>query len=203
MPEDAKPAPADSARRPGRDPFTLFLVVACIALAALVIVLAWQNRQLKRGLAGPSAPELPADALKAGDRLEPFAVLDEAGGKRLLEFSPDGPKTLLLVFSAHCPACERTLPIWSEFLASTPGASLRAIGIQTDRPGAAPDTSGIVTAALGFPVFSPEAKRPPALEKVPYVPATILLDGHGRVVQVWFGMPTGHQLDELRELARG
>jgi hypothetical protein len=202
MPVEEKPVPADPAGRPRRDPFTLFLVVACIALAVLVIVLARQNRQLKSGLAALLAPELPADALKTGDRVEPIALLGEGSRKELVEFSPDGPKTLLLVFSAHCPACEKTLPIWNDFLASAP-AGLRTIGIQTDRPGAAPDVSGIVPASLRFPVFSVATPKPSALDKMPYVPVTVLLDGHGRVVRVWFGIPTKKQLDELRELASG
>jgi thiol-disulfide isomerase/thioredoxin len=204
MSTDAKPTPAEEAGRPPRrDPFTMFLVVACIVLAVLVIVLARQNRQLKASFAALAASQVPADALKTGDRVEPFAILGEGARKERLEFSPDGPKTLLLVFSTHCPACERTLPIWNEFLTAGPPAGLRAVGVETDHPGAAPELGGIVPPALGFPVFSVEQPSPPVLGKIPYVPATVLLDGHGRVVKVWFGIPTKEQLGELRDLVTG
>jgi thiol-disulfide isomerase/thioredoxin len=203
MSTEAKPAAAEETGRPRRDPFMLFLVVACIALAVLVIFLARQNRQLKASLASLAASQVPADALKAGDRVEPFALLGEAGRKDRLEFSPDGSKTLLLVFSTHCPACERALPIWNDFVAAGPPAHLRVVGIETDRPGAAPELGGIVPASLRFPVFSVEQPPPPVMARVPYVPATVLLDGHGRVVKVWFGIPTKEQIGELRDLVSG
>jgi len=50
MSTETQPAPAGPGEQPRRDAFTLFLVVACIALAVLVIVLARQNRQLKLGM---------------------------------------------------------------------------------------------------------------------------------------------------------
>ena len=200
MSTETQPAPAGPGEQPPRDTFTLFLVVACIALAVLVIVLARQNRQLKMGMGAVSAPQMPPDALKTGDRVEPFVLVGEAGRKDRLEFTPNGPKTLLLVFSSHCPACEKTLPVWGEFLASAKPSGFRTIGIETDRPGDAPDVSGIVPAAMGFPIFSVENPEPPVMRKLPYIPATVLLDGNGLVVRVWFGIPSKEQLDELRDL---
>ncbi len=203
MTTKTQPEPAGPAGRPRRDPFTLFLVVACIALAVLVIVLARQNRQLKMAMAGVPGPQVPPDALKTGDQVEPFALLGEAGRKDRLEFPVNGPKTLLLVFSTHCPACEKTLPVWDEFLAAIKSPGLRTIGIETDRPGSSPDVSGLLPAALRFPVFSVEKPEPPVMRRLPYIPATVLLDGNGRAVRVWFGIPTKEQLDELRDLVSG
>jgi hypothetical protein len=204
MSTDAKPAPAEEGERPQRrDPYAMFLVVACIVLAVLVIVLARQNRQLKKSFAALAAAPISADALKTGDSVEPFDLLGEGTRKERLEFSPEGTKTLLLIFSTHCPACEKALPIWSDFLSQSPPAGLRAVGVQTDHPGGAPLLDGIVPTALGFPVFSVEQPPPPVLGKIPYVPATVLLDGHGRVVKVWFGTPTKEQMDEVRDLVAG
>jgi len=200
MPTEANPAPVGGTERPRRDPFTLFLVVACIALAVLVIFMARQNRHLKESAASFSAAQIPRDALKAGDRVDPFELIGEANRRERLEFAADGPKTLLLVFSTHCPACEKTLPLWSDFLAAGPPAGVRAIGIQTDRPGASPDLGDIVPASLHFPVFSVDKPGSSALDRIPYVPSTVLLDGHGLVVRVWFGIPEKEQLAELREL---
>ncbi|MBZ5638958.1 MAG: hypothetical protein LAO51_09420 [Acidobacteriia bacterium] len=204
MSTEAKPAtPEEAGRPPRRDPFTLFLVVACIALAVLVLFLARQNRQLKTTMSSLAETHLPADALKTGDTVEPFVLLGVAGRKDRLEVAPDGPTTLLLVFSTHCPACERALPIWNEFLAAGPPAGVRTLGIETDRPGKGPEVGGIVPASLQFPLFSVEQPNPPLMAKVPYVPATVLLDGHGRVVRVWFGIPTKEQLGELKGLVSG
>jgi hypothetical protein len=204
MSTDEKPTPAEpAAGPPRRDPFTMFLVVACIVLAVLVIVLARQNWKLKASFATLAKSQIPADALKTGDTVEPFTLLGDDARKERLLFSPDGPKTLLLVFSTHCPACERTLPVWNEFLTSSPPQGVRAVGVETDHPGTAPQLGGIVPASLGFPVFSVEQPPPPVLGKIPYIPATVLLDGHGRVVRVWFGIPTKDQMDELRSLVTG
>ena len=50
------------------------------------------------------------------------------------------------------------------------------------------------------PVFTPDGKAP--LEKVPYIPGTVVLDNEGTVLKVWFGMLTPDQAEELkRELA--
>lgn len=182
-----------------RDPFTLFLVVACTALAVLVVLLALQNRSLKAQLsARASAP--PADGLKAGDVVRSFEVVDAVGVKSTVAF-PFGGKTLLLVFSSTCRACEETLPIWDRLIGEGLPNGVRLCGMQTDLASgnaAAP----LATPALAFPVYGPAVPRGEPMTKFPFIPGAAVLDGGGRVLGAWFGVPTDAQIDELRAALR-
>jgi hypothetical protein len=186
-----------------RDPFTVFLMLACVALSLVVFFLARQNRQLKAELGAAGTPRLPAGALKPGDTVEPFALLDESGARVAIGFAAGGPRTLLLVFSSRCPACEKTLPIWNEILAAATPKDCRVVGVRTD--GDAPGSSSLFTPALRFPVHTvPEPAPPPfAGPGLPYVPAAVLLDGEGRVSRVWFGVPAESDRRELRDALAG
>lgn len=195
------PGPTEVTRDRGkRDPFTVFLVVACIALSVLVFLLARENRRLKADLSQAAAGQMPADSLKPGDAVEPLALVADGGKPSRLDFSAEGPRTLLLVFSTHCPACEKTLPIWNDLLASGLPRDLRAVGVRTDREKAGAATGTVLTAGLHFPVFAPQDPSPPLLGKIPYIPAAVLLDSRGLVVKVWVGIPGDAQIKELREL---
>lgn len=199
MEPDPRIAERPAPRR--RSPVTFVLVSLCLVLSALVLFLAWQNRRLKTLEATASAAKLPPDALKAGDAADPFGILDESGGEAAIAFSDGGPRTLLLVFSSHCPACEKTLPIWNEILEEGPPGDLRLIGIRTDRE--APGAGSLFVPGLRFPVHRVKGSPPPFLSRIPFVPAAVLIDGGGRVERVWYGMPTGAQRKELREAIAG
>jgi len=70
------------------------------------------------------------------------------------------------------------------------------VGIQTDR-----DESGgssLVTQAFPFPVYGIERDRPNPMDRIPYIPATVVLDARGTVERVWFGVLTADQQEELR-----
>lgn len=183
---------------PKRDGFNLFLMAACLALAALVLLLAWQNRTLKARLAASEAARLPADALKIGDRVDPFSLSGPGGRSESVEFTAGGPKTLLLVFSGQCPACEKTLPLWNDLFAPAATPAVRVLAVRTDR-----DEASLAASSLRFPVMDLGPRPPGFLERIPYVPAAVLLDGHGLVVKVWFGMPSEEQLGEMRIALEG
>lgn len=187
----ARPAGTERGRR---DLFTPFLVVACIALAALVFFLARQNRELKARVAGLETQAMPPGTLKTGDRVEPMTLLAESGVPTVVEFGSSKPKTLLLVFSAHCPACEKTLPLWNPFAVRVAATGTRVVGIQLDKGQSA---SAVVAR---FPVYAVTKPEPAALGKLPYVPAAVVLDGHGIVVKAWFGIPAEGQLEEIDRL---
>jgi thiol-disulfide isomerase/thioredoxin len=139
---------AGNGRRDGA--FQAFLVIACVALSALVIALAWQNRTLKADLAAARSAgaqhAIPAGALKDGDRLEPLDLV-AAGTKAPLELGFDGTggMTLLTVFSSTCPACQEAFPGWNELVAALPEGT-RVVGIQSDLASAGP------VAVARFPV---------------------------------------------------
>jgi thiol-disulfide isomerase/thioredoxin len=168
--------------------FTWFLIAACLALAVVAILLAWQNRGLKAELAA-TAMKLPVEAMAEGDSLEPLALLDEAGDPVALDFGEEEARTLLLVFSPECPACEEILPIWSSVLQDVPD-SVRVVGIRL----------GTMTTAktpmLAFQAYSLETSG--LVRRIPYVPATFLLSRHGLVEHASYGVLTARDAEALR-----
>lgn len=181
-----------------RDWFSIFLMVACVALAALVFLLGLQNRQLKQALAD-SLRDIPADALTEGEMLEPPTLVDDPGEIRTVEFGGEFSRTLLLVFSSTCPACEKTLPIWSEVIPEyldSPG--LQVIGIQLDRPAPGEDPGAMMTEAFPFPVLGITTDGHEALKRIPFIPAAILVDRSGTVEKAWYGVPMEADLEALR-----
>jgi thiol-disulfide isomerase/thioredoxin len=183
------------ANQKSRDRFTLFLGAACTVLAALTLLLAYQNLTLKARLAAAlGAP--PAGALKTGDVLAAFDVVDTGGRRSRIDF--DGEReTLLLVFSSTCGACRETLPVWNRALADAPSSKIHVVGIQTDFQHASAGTA-LSIPDLQFPVFGSADPQAAVLSKFPAIPAAALINGKGAVTAVWFGVPTEAQMAELR-----
>lgn len=189
-----------------RERFPLFLTVACTALAALSVLLTVQNLSLKSKLAAAAAAlsALPPGALKAGDRLAAFDVLDATGQTTHLEFGGQ-KKTLLLVFSSTCGACRETIPVWNRILADTPPIAVNVVGIQTDfqQPAESGEDASLAFPDLRFPVFGFATPQGELLSKFPMIPAAALVDAAGAVQAVWFGTPTEAQTSELRRALAG
>ena len=180
------------------DPFTVFLVAACLVLAAIVVALTMQNRSLKDQLAhmGPAGPA-PAQ-FKAGDTVAPLEVVADDGSKKEIRFGEGEARTVLLVFSSHCPACKETLPVWSDMMKIQPGEGVRVVGIQTDRLDANPSQPGLVTAAFPFPIYGYKRPEHDPLEKVPFIPAAIVVDAKGVVLDALFGVPSTDDQAKLK-----
>jgi peroxiredoxin len=177
----------------------MFLMVACAALSVLVVLLAMQNLKLKKQIAagGGHAAE---EAVKPGESFGNLTLKDAAGSGRPLEFGQGEERTLLLVFSVHCPACEQTFPVWDDLvrgLGSPPG--LRIVGVQTDRPDPDADPGSTVTASFPYDVFGLDYEHSDAMKHIPYIPATVVLDTKGVVEKVWFGLLTEDSVEEVRE----
>jgi hypothetical protein len=175
--------------------FNLFITSACVALAVLTLFLAWQNRNLKDDLAELRAPQIPPEALKAGDTMAPLTIMDEGGSEVTIEFGAEARKTLLLIFSPECPACAMTLPIWSDLFKEPPAAA-RVAGL---RMGAEPEGGS----ALPFPVYTPDESGSGLVGKIPYVPTTLLVDEGGLVERIWFGVLEEEAQEELLDLLAG
>ena len=185
----------DRPSSPG-DRFTIFLVVACAALAALTLLLAWQNRDLKAQLAAAlGAP--PVGGLKAGDTLAPFDVVNATGDKTHVAFEGQG-ETLLLVFSSTCGACRETIPVWNRLFADGVSSKVQVVGIQVDFQQTSGTSATLAIPDLRFPVFGTGGTERELMSKFPAIPAAALVDGSGAVKSVWFGVPTEAQVSELR-----
>jgi peroxiredoxin len=163
--------------------------------------LAWQNRCLTAELAA-AAGAPPPGALKSGDTLPAFDVVDATGQTTRVAFDGQG-KTLLLVFSSTCGACRETIPVWNRLLADGVPSAIHVIGIQTDfQPSSTSDTA-LAVPDLRFPVFGASDPRGEPMSKFPAIPAAALVDGSGAVTSVWFGVPSDAQVKELRRALAG
>ena len=184
------------------DRFTLFLSVSCVALLILTLLLTWQNRSLKVKLAtaATAAAALPPSALKVGDKVNAFDVVDAAGAQSQIAFDGSGD-TLLLVFSSTCGACRETLPTWNRLLAEEVPDRIKVVGLQTDLAHA--DGSAPAIPDLRFPVFGMADPVAEPMSKFPAIPAAALIDNTGAVKAAWFGVPTDAQVSELRRILKG
>jgi hypothetical protein len=169
--------------------FSIFLMVACAALAVLVLLLAQQNRSLKTQLSTLLTPQIPPEGMKAGDVLEPLALLDDGGNRLVINFEGLADRTLLLFFSPDCPACRETIPLWSAVLSKHP-STVRVTGIRLG--------AGIEEAPnLPFAVYTPEDGGESLAGKIPFVPATVVLDEEGTIERVWYGVLDEEKQTEL------
>lgn len=184
--------------------FTRFLVVACLALATLVVLLSIQNRRLKNDLAEAASmavavPQGPQ--LEEGYRVAPLELFDADGADEVVSF--EGDKTLVALFTTTCPHCKTALPIWEEtFPQFADREGVRIIGVELDRPapeaGSASDT---VAASYAFPVYGMRRDANPDFrERVTGVPTLVLLDGDGRVERRWIGPPDEAAVGEIVSL---
>jgi thiol-disulfide isomerase/thioredoxin len=189
---------SDQSSQP-RDRFTLFLGVACAALAVLTLLLAWQNRTLKSELAAAANAPLPG-GLKAGDTLSAFDVVDATGKQSHITFGGH-QRTLLLVFSSTCGACRETIPTWNRLLAEGVPSAVQVVGVQTDFQHG--DASALSIPDLRFPVFGAVDPKAEPLSKFPAIPGAAVIDGTGAVKSAWIGVPTDAQVSELRRALAG
>lgn len=88
----------------GKNLYSVFLHVALAASLVVIVVLAKQNRELKRG----SGPD-PQTIIKAGDYFWLDGLMPVTNEVRLDSTSP---KLLIFVFTTRCPYCKETLPLW-------------------------------------------------------------------------------------------
>lgn len=171
------------------DWFTVALVLGCTVLAVLVILLSKQNRELKARISELSTGA--AQTLEPGEPLGSLVLVDETGQARALEFGDAGEPTLLLVFSTQCPACEQTFPVWERFLeAGAPG--VHVLGVSVDPRSELPATP------LPFPIYGVDRDASASMEKMPFIPATVLVGADGTVAWAWFGQLDADRLEELR-----
>jgi hypothetical protein len=179
-----------------KDWYSIFLSVISLALAVLVVLLVVQNRDLKAQMR-QAAGGVERGGLVAGETISSFALADASGAPAQVPVG-DGKRRLLLVFTSTCPHCAHAMPIWRDLMAGG-SQGLDVVGVQMDAGTAA--AKPIDT--LPFPVLSPGASPPPFLQKLAGVPASILVDGSGKIEKLVYGPPEGKDLAALRDALHG
>jgi hypothetical protein len=126
-----------------------------------------------------------------------LAVVDASGVKSTIGFGEGESKTILLVYSATCPACQETIPRWKALLGATPPGAVRILGLEKEHRNPATSAAALVVPALPFPTYTAERSGMELAKKLPFVPATVILDDKGVVTRAWFGVPNQEEEAEL------
>lgn len=115
------------------------------------------------------------------------SVPEELGYHNLASDQPEGPVSrgpaVHLIFQSGCPACRRNLPRWEEILSARPAVRSYAVGIEPPEPGLRYARRHLPTA---IPVRPFDEREYLGRLRVHAVPATLVVDGAGRLV--WRGL---------------
>jgi AhpC/TSA family len=104
----------------------LFVLVGSLLLVNALLIK--QNRRLKAVLAS-NQPEL----LKEGDRVPSFGANTLTGNREVLNYA-EASKTVLLVFSPDCNACERSAPYWKAIQYASTNKQYKVFGLSLGEP---------------------------------------------------------------------
>jgi len=162
--------------------FATLTALLCVAVACVVR----ENRRLHGQIARLVRASERAAALEVGDVLTPFTLRDGAGHDVAFDFDGGEVGSLLLFHASSCDACLATRAHWRQALERAARPDMRVLCIQTDAGEDAPLALEGLPPSLAVPL-------PPQgwLAAIPAVPATLVVDEHGRLTHAWY-----RQLDE-------
>lgn len=174
--------------------FTIFLALVCAALSVEVVLLVRKTRRLEEQLL--ARPTLGPPTIQPGEVFGPFTLLDESGVDTLVEFEEGEPRTLLLVFTLSCAACEDVIPLWAEIIPVVQNA-LRVLVVCLS---ASYDSDHMAGFALPAPIHSISPVERATFARITRVPAAIVLDDRGIVEHAWSGVPTADDEEAMRHV---
>lgn len=155
---------------------TLLLILGLGIANGLLIK---QNRDLKSTIAGNQP-----DFLKPGQQVRSFAAKTLSGQRQMVNYSARA-KTVLLVFTPQCPACERSLPYWKAIKEACDRNQYQIFGISLD---SSSETAGFLTSnGLNLEVFAGIDAEFRNAYKLNLTPLTIAIDNNGKVEKIWPG----------------
>ncbi len=157
------------------------LIVAMLGLAALCVLLARQNQDLKAKLAAA----MPAPGMEKGTSTGGLTLIDSKGVVTPLSFPSERP-TLVLVVGLGCGYCKDTAPDYHTIVAGAPDDAIRSVWLLLD----ATEPAQLIKEAeeLKAPnlCFAQDA-RSTWLRQVRITPSAVLLARDGTVLKVWSG----------------
>ena len=157
------------------------LVVAMLGLAALCVLLALQNRDLKAKLAAAAPPAAIPKGMTTGN----LTLVDSKGIVTPLVFPSERP-TLVFCVGLGCGYCKDTAPEYHTIAAGAPDDAIRTVWLLLD----ATEPAQLLTEAeeLKAPnlCFAQDA-RSTWLRQVNITPSAVLLARDGSVIKMWPG----------------
>lgn len=169
--------------------------------AALSVALALElraNRRLRAELVAMAAAKARASGIEPGQALAALTLHDGAGQDVRVDFTGELPGTVLLIHASSCEACASSSTHWRGAIEQAARPDVRVVCIQTDAESVAPLSLEGLPASLAVPL-------PPVgwIGALPAVPATLVLDENGVLVQVWYGEVDAGLAQELSRTIAG
>jgi peroxiredoxin len=170
----------------------LFFLGALLLLVNVLLV--QQNKKLKILARRPDR----SLEIKAGTALPPLEGFDSDGNRQSVDYGHDPRKTVLLVLSPRCPACEENMPNWEAIINGLDRRSFRLAGVSLQSEGFKEFASrrGINQ----VPTLTKIDPRYRVAYNLALTPQTILIDAEGKVEKVWTGFLRGENKQDV-ELA--
>ena len=167
------------------------LLLLVVGLCIVNVFLVKQNRDLKASIAGNQP-----DFLKPGEHVPSFTANVLSGERRMVNYAASA-KTVLLVFTPGCPACERTLPYWKEIKAACDRKGYQIFGISLDNSA---NTGDYLKAnGLNLTVFASADAQIKKSYKLNLTPLTIVIGNDGRVEEIWAGAFTQQSKQDVEK----
>lgn len=164
--------------------FVITLVTAALVLAsAIIVVLALQQRSLKREIA---ECRTRMRTLHRGAFVPAVRVPTIEGDTVILGQSPSGAPQLLLVLTTTCPYCKASLPHWQKLAPEAQDLGAQVFAVSLDA--AAATDAYRDEHQLDLPFVILERWKDKVLYRAWSVPQTAVLDADGRVVHVTLGV---------------
>lgn len=172
----------------------VLLLLVILILTVTNLILLRQNRSLKAAMALTS----PA-SLQQGTLLPSFAANTILGQRRTVDFSAS-EKTVLLVFQADCPACERIVPLWKDLKVDWDRRQFQVFGISLDNQ--AKTNSFLTNSGLDLESFAGLDAAFKNRYGLHETPLTIVINRTGTVEKVWAGLADNETAQDVRSYFR-
>lgn len=165
----------------GRRLSQILLLLLIVSLCIVSGLLIKQNRDLKAAITNMGKPP---ELLKPGQQVPPLAANTVSGQRQAINYA-DRAKTVLMVFSPQCSACERALPYWKEIKEVCARNQYQVFGISLDN--AAKTNAFLASNGLSLQSFIEIDAETTKAFKLTITPQTIVVGSDGKVEKVWPG----------------
>ncbi len=164
--------------------FLLAFAVLCISLFITNILLMKRLSELKRFNDALSVPT----KLQIGAVVPSFVGYDGAGRKVSYDYGVDTRKTVLLILSPTCHACDENWPNWNRLISMLDLSKIRLVIANINTT--APVSTNYVSkhGISNIPLLSETSPETMAAYKLGYTPQTIVIAADGKVEKVEIGL---------------
>jgi cytochrome c biogenesis protein CcmG/thiol:disulfide interchange protein DsbE len=136
------------------------------------------------------------DASSSGPTLAPALGLTDLQGKRVDWKRFEGRVVLVDFWATWCQPCRRSLPELQELHERWSPRGFTVLGVSVDQQAAANVQKFVAARNLTYP-SAIDAKQAVAQRYgVRMLPTAYLVDGEGRIVKYWVGLPDPDELEE-------